>query len=184
MYGFVLWLPTILRAGMREGIEAVGFLSVAPYLLAVILMLAASHYSDKSLHRKRFVWPFLIVCGAALFGSYVTSSHHFWAAYAFLIVTGGTLYAPLAPYFAIIPEMLPAHVAGEVMAVVNSAGALGGFVGAWLVGVLEAVTGNSQAGFLFMSGALLIAGVLVAILRPTAKTALAAEPDAAKDQAL
>lgn len=184
MYGFVLWLPTILRAGMREGIEAVGFLSVAPYLLAVILMLAASHYSDKSLHRKRFVWPFLIVCGAALFGSYVTSSHHFWAAYAFLIVTGGTLYAPLAPYFAIIPEMLPAHVAGEVMAVVNSAGALGGFVGAWLVGVLEAVTGNSQAGFLFMAGALLIAGVLVAILRPTAKTALAAEPDAAKDQAL
>jgi len=38
VYGFVLWLPTIIRNGATNGIEIVGLLSAAPYLLAIILM--------------------------------------------------------------------------------------------------------------------------------------------------
>lgn len=165
IYGFVLWLPTILKAGMSKGIETVGFLSVAPYLLAVALMLVVAQFSDTSLTRKRYVWPFLLISGVCLFGSYASADHNFWIAYFFLIAAGGAMYAPYGPYFAMIPEMLPANVAGEVMALINSFGALGGFVGAWLVGELEAATGNSRAGFLFMSASLIAAGVLVLILR-------------------
>jgi sugar phosphate permease len=168
VYGFVLWLPTILKTGMRQGIEAVGFLSVAPYLLAITLMLLVAQFSDRSLRRRHFIWPFLILSGLGLFGSYVTASHNFWFAYLFLILAGGAMYAPYGPFFAIIPEMLPANVAGEVMALVNSFGALGGFVGAWIVGVLEAATGNSRAGFLFMSASLLLAGVLILSLKTPA----------------
>lgn len=168
IYGFVLWLPTILKSGMREGIETVGFLSIAPYLMAIILMVAVAQLSDKSLQRKRFIWPFLILSGVALFGSFLCADHNFWAAYMFLIVAGGTMYASYGPFFAMISEMLPANVVGEVMALINSFGALGGFVGAWLVGVLQAKTGNSRAGFLFMSASLLLAGVCVLILRQPA----------------
>jgi len=174
VYGFVLWLPTILKTGMRQGIETVGFLSVAPYLLAVTLMLVVAQFSDRSLNRKHFVWPFLLLSGLGLFGSYLVADHNFWFAYVFLIIAGGAMYAPYGPFFAIMPEMLPANVAGEVMALVNSFGALGGFFGAWLVGLLEAVTGNSRAGFLFMSASLLLSGVLILILRPPAKLTSAA----------
>ena len=31
-----------------------------------------------------------------------------------LIVAGGAMYAPYGPFFAIVPEMLPKNVAGEV----------------------------------------------------------------------
>ena len=165
IYGFILWLPTILKSGMQRGIETVGFLSVAPYLLAVALMILVAQFSDTSLSRKRYIWPFLLISGLCLFGSYASADHNFWIAYMFLIVAGGTMYAPYGPYFAMIPEMLPANVAGEVMALINSFGALGGFIGAWLVGELEAATGNSQAGFLFMSASLFFAGILVLILR-------------------
>lgn len=183
IYGFILWLPTILKTGMREGIETVGFLSVAPYLLAIALMVVVAQFSDRSLNRKRFVWPFLLLSGLSLFGSYVTAGHNFWAAYLFLIVAGGAMYAPYGPYFAIIPELLPANVAGEVMALINSFGALGGFVGAWLVGLLEAKTGDSRAGFLFMSGSLLLASALVLVLRQTADGAGAAAGIAADVEA-
>ena len=70
------------------------------------------------------------------------------------------MYAPYGPFFAIMPEMLPRNVAGEVTALVNSFGALGGFAGTWLVGVLQALTGDSRAGFLAMSASLLLAGVI------------------------
>jgi sugar phosphate permease len=166
VYGFVLWLPTIIRAGAAHGIEIVGLLSAGPYLLAVILMLLVGFFSDRALSRKKFIWPFLMLAGAALFSSYLTASHSFWLSYGSLIVAGGAMYAPYGPFFAIVPEMLPKNVAGEVMALINSCGALGGFVGSWLVGWLQAVTGNSRAGFLFMSLSLMLGGLLILRLRP------------------
>ena len=169
VYGFVIWLPTIVKAGMSRGIETVGLLSAAPYLLAIALMLLVAHFSDRTMSRKHFVWPFLVLSGFALFVSYVSAGHNFWLAYAFLILAGGAMYAPYGPFFAIIPEMLPRNVAGEVMALINSCGALGAFVGSWLVGLLQALTGNSQAGFLFMSASLMLAGGIIFCLRPVAE---------------
>lgn len=171
IYGFVLWLPSILRSGMKQGIETIGFLSVAPYLAAILLMAGVARYSDRTLIRQRAVWPFLLLSGVGLFGSYASADHNFWIAYGFLILAGGAMYAPYGPFFAMIPEMLPANVAGETMALINSFGALGGFVGAWFVGELEAMTGNSQAGFLFMSASLLLSGVLILVIRPQVQAA-------------
>ncbi len=165
IYGLVLWLPTMIRAGTARGMGAVGLLNAAPFLLAVILMLAVAYFSDRSLHRQRFVGPFLILSGLTLFGSFMAADHSYWLAYGFLIVAGGAMYAPYGPFFSIIPEMLPRNVSGEAFALINSCGALGGFIGAWLVGWLEAVTGNSRAGFLTMSIALMLSGVLMYCLR-------------------
>lgn len=165
VYGFVIWLPTVIKAGISQGIETVGLLSAAPYLLAIALMLLVAYFSDRTMSRKHFVWPFLVVSGIGLFGSYASTGHNFWLAYAFLILAGGAMYAPYGPFFAIIPEMLPRNVAGEVMALINSVGALGAFVGSWLVGLLQALTGNSRAGFLFMSASLMLAGGIIFCLR-------------------
>jgi MFS-type transporter involved in bile tolerance (Atg22 family) len=79
------------------------------------------------------------------------------------------MYAPYGPFFAIFPEMLPSNVAGEVTALVNSMGALGAFVGSWLVGFLQGYTGNSKAGYLLMSASLMIAGGSMFLLRPVAQ---------------
>lgn len=165
VYGLVLWIPEMIRSGSRRGIETVGLLSAAPFLLGVVLMLVVAYFSDRALNRKIFVWPFLFVSGIALFCSYATAGSHFWLAYAALIVAGGTMYAPYGPFFAIVPEMLPKNVAGEVMALVNSCGALGGFAGTWLVGLLQALTGNSRAGYLVMSVSLMLAGAIILRLK-------------------
>jgi MFS-type transporter involved in bile tolerance (Atg22 family) len=55
------------------------------------------------------------------------------------------------------------------MALINSCGALGAFVGSWLVGLLQALTGNSRAGFLFMSASLMLAGGIIFCLRPVSE---------------
>ena len=165
VYGLVLWIPAMIHSGLSRGIEAVGVLSAAPFLLGVILMLLVAYFSDRILKRKAFVWPFLMIAGVALFCSYATAGHNFWVAYAALIVAGGCMYAPYGPFFAIVPEMLPSTVTGEVFALINTCGALGGFAGTWLVGWLQALTGNSRAGFLSMSIALLTAGVITLCLR-------------------
>jgi sugar phosphate permease len=165
VYGLVLWIPEMIRSGSARGIETIGLLSAAPFLLAVILMLLVAYFSDLALNRKIFVWPFLLLSGVALFSSYATAGNHFWLAYVSLIVAGGAMYAPYGPFFAIVPEMLPKTVAGEVMALINTFGAIGGFAGTWLVGWLQALTGNSRAGYLTMSMSLLVAAGIILCLR-------------------
>ncbi len=161
VYGFVLWLPTILRAGSAMGIERTGLLAAIPYLLAVILMLLASHFSDRSLRHKAVIWPFLVIAGVAMFASFLTTRHSFWTAYAALILAGGAMYAPYGSFFALVAESIPRNVLDEVLGLINSSGALGGFAGAWLVGLLQARTGDARAGFLLMSGALVGSGLLM-----------------------
>ncbi len=168
VYGFVLWLPTILRAGKEMGIERIGVLAATPYLLAVILMLLTSHFSDRSLRRKSVIWPYLILSGLALFVSFLTTGHSFWTAYVALILAGGTMYAPYGSFFALIAESLPKNVLDEVLGLINSSGALGAFAGAWFVGLLQARTGDSRAGFLLMSGALIGSGLLMLCYRSRA----------------
>jgi sugar phosphate permease len=169
VYGLVQWIPVMIGVGSSRGIETVGLLSAAPFLLGVFLMLAVAHFSDRALNRKIFIWPFLVLSGVALFCSYAVAGSNFWLAYVALIVAGGAMYAPYGPFFAIMPEMLPNTVVGEVMALVNTCGALGGFAGTWLVGALHALTGSSRAGYLSMSVALTAAGVVTLCLRPQAR---------------
>jgi nitrate/nitrite transporter NarK len=176
VYGFVLWLPSVIQKGASKGIAITGLLSSVPYLFAILLMLLVGHFSDKSFRRKRFIWPFLMLSGIALFGSYATAGSSFWWAYSFLIVAGATMYAPYGPFFAIIPEIMPKNVAGEVTALVNSCGALGGFAGTWLVGLLEAKTGNSRAGFLLMSVSLILSGVIILYMRTSNTNMLSTLP--------
>jgi sugar phosphate permease len=165
VYGFVLWLPSIVQRGAARGIAVTGLLSGVPYLLAIVLMLLVAHYSDRSFRRKRFVWPFLMIAGACLLGSYLMAAHSFWWAYSFLILAGSCMYAPYGPFFAIVPEMLSKNVAGEVTALINSCGALGAFVGTWFVGLLEARTGSSRESFLFMSISVFVSGIIILCLR-------------------
>ena len=164
MYGFVLWLPTIVKEGSALAIGRAGVLSAVPYLAGVVMMLVVSQYSDKSRRREAMVWPFLLMGGVGLMGSFVLAQWSFAAAFVCLVIGAAGIYAPYGPFFAIIPERLPRSVAGEVMAMINSFGALGGFVGTYFVGFLRAATGNSRAGFLLMSVSLICSALLLLFL--------------------
>ncbi len=166
VYGFVLWLPTIVRRGSDFAMGKTGLLSALPYLAAILLMLLVSHISDKTLKRKSLVWPFLLISGIALAGSFVFAQKSFTIAFICLIVAGGCMYAPYGPFFAIVPERVPRNVTAEVLALINSCGALGGFFGSYFVGFLQAVTGNSRAGYLLMSLSLVCSAMLLLFLRP------------------
>jgi len=176
VYGFVLWLPTVIQNGALQGIAITGLLGSVPYAFAIVLMLLVGYFSDKSFRRKRFIWPFLIVSGFALLGSYLVAGQSFWSSYFFLIIAGACMYAPYGPFFAIVPEIMPRNVAGEITALVNSCGALGGFAGTWLVGLLEARTGNSRAGFLLMSVSLVLSGIILLFMRAASKDTLTTLP--------
>jgi sugar phosphate permease len=176
VYGFVMWLPSIINAAPNMTIVKTGWLSSVPYVLAIISMLSASYYSDKTLNRTRFVWPFLLIGALAFYGSYLLGADHFWLSFVLLVVAGGAMYAPYGPFFAIIPDVLPRNVAGGAMALINSFGALGSFIGSYIVGYLNGTTGGFGASYLFMAGSLFLSAIITIVAVQPAKQASATVP--------
>ncbi|HEY9364354.1 MAG TPA: MFS transporter [Chitinophagaceae bacterium] len=163
VYGFVMWLPSIINEAPNMNIVTTGWLSSVPYVLAIIAMLAASHFSDKTLNRKEFIWPFLLVGALAFYGSYLVGTSNFWLSFTLLVIAGGAMYAPYGPFFAIITEILPRNVSGGAIALINSLGALGSFVGAYIVGYLNGLTGGFGTSYIFMSGSLFLSAILTVV---------------------
>jgi sugar phosphate permease len=163
VYGFVMWLPSIIKKAPDMSIVVTGWLSSIPYVFAIAGMLAASYFSDKTLNRKVFVWPLLLIGAIAFYGSFLLGASDFWFSFVLLTIAGAAMYAPYGPFFAIIPEILPANVTAGAMALINSFGALGSFIGAYVVGYLKAETGDFGASYIFMAGSLLISAVLTLI---------------------
>ncbi|HTC83252.1 MAG TPA: MFS transporter [Rhizomicrobium sp.] len=171
VYGFVIWLPSILRT-RDMGMTELGFLSAVPYLAAVIAEVSIATWSDLSRRRMALVWPCLALAAAAFYGSYLLGSAHFWASFVLLTIAGAMMYAPYGPYFAFLAERLPRNVAGGAIALINSMGALGSFVGAYGVGRLNAITGSPGASYVMMAAALIVSAVITSLLRrPEAPTA-------------
>ncbi|WP_414449836.1 MFS transporter [Burkholderia sp. 22PA0099] len=178
VYGFIMWLPSILKAASTIDIVSVGWLAAVPYLAAIILMLLASWLSDKTRNRKLFVWPLLLIGTIALVASYLVGGSHFWISFVLLVIAGATMYAPYGPFFALVPELVPSNVLGGAIGIINSSGALGAFLGSWVVGYLNGATGSPSASYIFMAVGLL-ASVILMMTVPGRAEPRPAEPSAA-----
>jgi len=176
MYGFIMWLPSILKTASGLGIVATGWLSGAPYLLAIPLMLAASWFSDKFQQRKAIVVTFLGLGAVCFIASFTLGASHFWISYTLLVIAGGAMYTPYGPFFAAIPEMIPRNVVAGAMSFVVCFGALGSFIGAWIVGYLNGLTGSPAASYVFMGGSLVFAVLLTVLTTFNSKFELLTRP--------
>lgn len=179
MYGFIMWLPSMLKSASGLGIVATGWLSAAPYVLAIPLMLAASWFSDKFQQRKLIVVLFLGLGAVCFIASFSIGASHFWLSWALLVIAGGAMYTPYGPFFAAIPEMIPRNVVAGAMSFVVCFGALGSFVGAWIVGYLNGITGSPDASYVFMGGSLVFAVLLTALTRFSSQTPVVAKTTSA-----
>lgn len=160
MYGFIFWLPSIVKQASGEGIGATGLISAIPYAFAVVAMMLNSRLSDRSGRRRGAVWPWLGTGALALFGSYLAGPD-FPLALTLLTVAGLCMYAPYGPYFAFVSELAPAGVAGAAVAAVNSFGALGSFAGTYLVGWVRGTALGDAGAFGFMAVCTLISAALM-----------------------
>lgn len=163
VYGFVIWIPSIIKAAPQMSIIKTGWLSSLPYAFAIIGMITASYFSDKTLNRKIFVWPFLLLASLAFYGSYLIGTSNFWLSFVLLVIAGMMMYTPYGPFFAIITEALPLNVTAGAIALINSFGALGSFAGSYLVGYLNGTTGGFGTSYIFMSASLLLSAIITII---------------------
>jgi MFS family permease len=171
-YGLGYWLPTIVK-GVAEstrldastGISLntlTGALVALPYSLAVIGMIWWTRRSDRTRERVWHVAGPSILGGAALVAAaYLGDPLH--AAIAVTVCAVCT-YAALPTFWTLPTAFLTGTAAAGGIALVNSVGNLGGFVGPFLVGWLKDLTGAPTLGLAGLAACYVMAGALTLIL--------------------
>jgi MFS family permease len=163
LFGFVLWLPTIIKQA-GSSMVATGWLSSFPYLVATILMPTLSIVSDRIGDRRSVVLPCIAISGLAYLALYFGGQTQGMLAYLILCVAGIGPIVALPLFFSIPADILPKSVAGGAVALINAMGALGGFLGTYLVGWLNGLTNNPASSFLLMGGSLVLAAIMLMTL--------------------
>jgi D-galactonate transporter len=162
-YGYEMWLPSIIKGFSGQSDAVVGLINTIPYLAAAVVMLLAGQHSDRTGERRWHVAVAAIssAAGFALAG-YLRNPYLAMAALTLAFVG---LKSTLGPFWALGTAMLSGTAASAGIALINSVGNLGGFVGPTLVGVIKDRTGSNVAALVLLGGALLAMGLLALTLR-------------------
>lgn len=164
-YGFSLWLPTITKQLSGGSDTLVGFLTAIPWLASVIGLILFPRYSDRTGNRKGPVA--LSVGGGATFLllSALLGDVNPVLSFICLIVCMGFLLGYLGIFWAIPPEILSDRVLGASLGVINIAGAIGSFLGPFIVGYVKSLTGFAMSGMFFLVAVLYIAALSILFIK-------------------
>jgi ACS family tartrate transporter-like MFS transporter len=160
--GIGYWMPQIIKSFSESLTHTqIGLIAMLPYIVATAAMIVWSRSSDKRNERKLHSAIPLLIAALGMVGAGVLQNPYL--AMAMICVALSGLYSFKSPFWALPTLFLDRTTAAVSIAVINSIGNLGGFVGPSLIGMVK---GNSQSaanGLLFLS-ALLVAGFLMTIL--------------------
>ena len=165
IYGYEMWLPSIIKEFSGLSYSIVGLINAIPYLIAIVVMLIIGYHSDKTGERR---WHVAAAAFAAAAGFCFSAflQNPFMAMLALVIALVG-LKSAMGPFWALSSTFLSGTAAAGGIALINSVGNLGGFVGPTLVGVITDRTGNIRISLWILGGALLLMGILTLTIRQT-----------------
>ena len=163
--GLGSWLPKIVQRISGLSQTQVILVSGIPWLAALPAMLWSASHSDRTSERKLHAALPLLFFGFALLVSVFAGNQILLAITAFSLATMA-LYSFPSPFWALPTVFLSGPAAAASIALVNSTGNLGGFLGPYVIGYLSDVTGGFTAGLLYLVGTAFVGGLLVLSLRP------------------
>lgn len=159
VYGFVYFMPSLMKSLTAASDAMVGVWSAVPYLFATVGMVSIGTYADRRDQRRRTV---AVSAGVGAIGLAVVAMSHIPAlGIAGLIVAAVGIFATLGPFWSIPTNYLRDTAAAGGIAVINSIGNLGGFVAPAIMGWVKSSTGSFTSGFLVGAASLAAAAVLV-----------------------
>lgn len=164
IYGFAMWLPTLLTELTRTGMTSVGLLSTLPYVVMLFGLYIFARLSDQKGNRRRYT-ALPILGFAVCFLLSVVWKADVWLAFSFLVACGFFMQSASSVFWTIPPMIFPAEVAGGVRGIINALGNLGGFIGPFAVGLFHSSFNNYDAGVYFLV-AMLMAGFLLTLTLP------------------
>jgi ACS family tartrate transporter-like MFS transporter len=162
-YGLTLWIPQILKSLSGLSDLKVGMISAIPYAAAAIGMVVIGMHSDRTGER------FLHIAVPSTIGAIGFTASAFLLSpvpgmIALTVAAIGDL-GSRGPFWALPGRFLAGSASAAGIALINTVGSLGGFVGPYAVGLVKSATGGFTGGLLLLALLLLASAIGTMCLR-------------------
>ncbi|MFC6053551.1 MFS transporter [Acinetobacter sp. Ac_877] len=162
IYGLNLWLPTIIKQFGGVSDIQIGFLSSIPYILGIVGLLIIPRSTDRLNDRYGHL-GFLYGLGACSMFLSAWLSAPVLQLIALSLVAF-CLFSTTAVFWTLPGRFLTGASAAAGIALINSVGNLGGYLGPYGIGLLKEYTGNMAAGLYFLTVVMLFGLVLTYVI--------------------
>ncbi len=163
-YGIEFFMPTILKSWYSLDINQVTWLIILPPAAALIGQLLGGWSSDHFKERRWHAGLPLIVGSIALALMPATQGNLVWTMVCLMVAF--TAFKSYMPAFWALPSMFltEAAAAGSI-GLINSIGNLGGFLGPYVLGTVEKLTGSFVGGLYYLSISMLASAAIILSFR-------------------
>jgi ACS family tartrate transporter-like MFS transporter len=159
--GLAFFLPQILK-GLGLSDMQTGLMTSVPYIFGTLGILIFGYVSDKYKERRWTLFAALALTGFGLIAAGLMTGS--LLAVGVMAIAAVGIYGTKAPFWPLPSLFLTGSAAAGGIALINSIGNLGGFVGPYVVGWIREVTKSYEAGLYFLGGLALAAAVLTLII--------------------
>jgi MFS family permease len=162
-YGMGFYMPQVVKT-LSSGYSntALGVFVMIPYLAGVAAMILVSGSSDRTLERRYHAAIPLLVGGIALASLGVARSPLISIMLWSFTAMGLSSYG--APFWSIPSKFLTGFSAASGIALINSVGNLGGFVGPYVIGAMANAPTGIYGGLALGGISLLVSATLILLL--------------------
>jgi len=166
LYGIGFWLPQMIKAASGASNFIVGVLSAIPYAAGAVAMVIAGRHSDRTGERR---WHIAIAAVVSAIGlALSTQSIGVTSSIASLSVAMIGLASMMGPFWALATSTVRGVGAAASIALINSVGNTGGFLGPYLLGAINDATHSFAIGLVAIAAMLVAGASLVLTVRDEA----------------
>lgn len=167
-WGFSFWMPTVLKSVSGWSNVAIGLVITIPYTIALISQVLVGSSSSRT-GEKRWHAAIPMFVGAVGMGCapFITDP---LISLVMICLSAIGLYAGMGVWWTYPTTFLSGPAAAGAIALINSVGNSGGWVGPYLTGFIKDTTGSFQWAYIYLSFSLVVAGLLMLTLRKKTPT--------------
>ena len=145
-YGYTFWVPTVVRDTLHTTDSETGLVTAAIATVSMTFMLLVAASSDRRNERINHsaLGGVLIAVGFA--GAALLPVPVLRIVFLGMVIIGCN--ALLSPFWCLPTKILGGEAAAVGIALINSLGNIGGFIGPYAIGFLKDVTGTNNGSFL------------------------------------
>ena len=159
LYAFSSWLPQIIQGVYAGTSFRIGVLSAIPYAAGAVAMVVVGRHSDRAGERRWHVAVCAAISAAGFLGT--AFAHGLVSTMLSLTIAMAGLASIFGPFWTLSTAVVNGAGAAAGIALINSVGNVGGFVGPSVVGYIKDWTNSFTMGLVFVAAIMAAGGALV-----------------------
>jgi ACS family tartrate transporter-like MFS transporter len=160
----IYFLPSITDNMKSMSVAARTFVTMLPYIGSIAGILWNGFDSQRTGERRWHTAGPILITSACL-ALAILSGDHIALVITFFALAGVTSQAYLPVFWTLPVGLLGKDAAAAAVGAINSLGNLGGFLGPYIFGYLRTATGRYESGLWFLTGCMLVSGLLASRIR-------------------